>query len=261
MGKVKPGDRGELVGLRSSDLNGRRVVVEAQVAGKDGDPRFGEQPYSGRQGGRLTEEKVVEVLVDGRLERFKVKAKNLRLDPRAEPEEVKEPEVEEISAPVPAQARASSSDAFSARLAGLGVSDETLEFIADTQRVARPSTQALVADMQRLASSRPPRGPGAGTADAHGNAPPWIFEALGRPEPRGQVRVDKSGSVALPREVTHGVDGEDFPQLGGPLAAAGGLFDGASFVRYFQTGSDGSITAVFVVPMLNMPLSSIDFQV
>ena len=41
--KVEPGDRGELVGLRSSDLNGRRVVVEAQVAGKDGNPRFGEQ--------------------------------------------------------------------------------------------------------------------------------------------------------------------------------------------------------------------------
>ena len=41
--KAEPGDRGELVGLRSSDLNGRRVVVEAQVAGKDGNPRFGEQ--------------------------------------------------------------------------------------------------------------------------------------------------------------------------------------------------------------------------
>ena len=173
---------------------------------------------------------MVEVLVDGRLERVKVKAKNLRLDARAEPEPE---EVEEISAPVPAQARASS------------------------------PIHALVADMQRLqqesdvptppgAGSGPPRRLGAGTADAHGNAPPWIYEALARPEPRGQVRVDKSGTVALPREVTHGVDGKEFPQLDGPLAGVP--------ARFFQTRSDGSITAVFVMPFLNMPLGSIDLM-
>ena len=36
-----PGDRGELTGLRSRpDLNGRRVEVKGEAAGKDGAPRF-----------------------------------------------------------------------------------------------------------------------------------------------------------------------------------------------------------------------------
>ena len=99
--------------------------------------------------------------------------------------------------------------------------------------------------------SRPPHGPGAGTADAHGNAPAWIHEALSRPEPRGQVRVDKSGSVALPREVTHGVEGKAFPQLDGPFA-------GVLPARFFQTGAD-SVTAVFAVK--TTVLMSMDFMV
>ena len=256
--KVEPGDRGELVGLRGrADLNGKRVEVEARVVGKDGAPRF------------------IVRIGDGGGEVVKVKAKNLRLDAaaRAEPEPE---EVEEISAPIPAQARASS-DPLSAMLAGLGLSDAMLETIADIQRAAGPSVEALVADMRRLqqesdaptplgagsglrtfasgsgdASTRSPRRPGAGTADAHGNAPPWIYEALGRPEPRGQVLVDKSGSVALPREVTHGVEGKAFPQLDGPFA-------GVLPARFFQTGVDGNVTAVFAVK--TTVLMSIDFVV
>ena len=61
----EPADRGQLVGLRSRpDLNGRRVEVRGQAAGKDGAPRFAVRLLFGGGAGTV----------------LKVKAANLDLD-------------------------------------------------------------------------------------------------------------------------------------------------------------------------------------
>ena len=59
----EPGDTAELVGLSRTDLNGRRVEVQARATGKDGTPRFVVQVLGADGGGPV-----------------KVKAKNLKLD-------------------------------------------------------------------------------------------------------------------------------------------------------------------------------------
>ena len=65
MAGPRPGDRGQLVGLRSRpDLNGRRVEVKGEAAGKDGAPRFAVRLLFGAGAGTV----------------LKVKAANLELD-------------------------------------------------------------------------------------------------------------------------------------------------------------------------------------
>ena len=64
----EPGDTAELVGLSRTDLNGRRVEVQARATGKDGTPRFVVQVLGADGGGPV-----------------KVKAKNLKLDCGADP--------------------------------------------------------------------------------------------------------------------------------------------------------------------------------
>ena len=65
MAEPGPGDRGRLAGLRSRpDLNGRRVEVRGQAAGKDGAPRLAVRLLFGAGAGTV----------------MKVKAANLNLD-------------------------------------------------------------------------------------------------------------------------------------------------------------------------------------
>merc|ERR1711885_103190 len=122
MAGPQPGDRGELAGLRSRpDLNGRRVEVRGQAAGRDGAPRLAVRLLFGVGAGTV----------------LKVKAANLDLDK----DRVLEPALNTLVAAMQALAPGADPPEERRDWAG-GLPDEVLEKIAATHVAQTEAAQA-----------------------------------------------------------------------------------------------------------------------